>query len=347
MRTLKSVVGLVVLFVLIAAPPAHAWWDWLDDLSGPGKFHGWQFQVRAVCFGGESAPKRILDDLKRARGLIDKLVASSSESPEQLRSDLSAAAQAWRDLAVDLNATTLTFPVLSDDERTKAAAGAQSVQRVLGEVLERVPSGQVEANRFARIDTAPVTTALNMVEADVRLAITRLTQATAAANSSAILVSGCSTSTERRSSIDIAVSVLTAGGNPGFANNEPVRLTMLMPVFSYRVFRDPRYDVLDAGFGGGVYWFTSKGFESISGVVLEPGYLDFNAPSKLRAGSGAMRFLGIPSFRFALIDFPSGFAPAAFAGTGEHNTRIVGELVKSWGVFFTFDPFIKRPPFDK
>jgi hypothetical protein len=40
------------LFVHIALPPsALAWWGWWDELSGPGKFWGFQFETRVFCFG--------------------------------------------------------------------------------------------------------------------------------------------------------------------------------------------------------------------------------------------------------------------------------------------------------
>ena len=146
---------------------------------------------------------------------------------------------------------------------------------------------------------------------------------------------------------------------PGFANGQEIRLTTLMGEFSFRVFTDPRFDVLDAGVGVGAYWFTSPGFDSFSGVVLQPGRLDFHAPTlwstyRLMDRSGMRknavteilrRVAAVPTFRFSVMEFPSGFSPDAFAGTGGHHVQIPGELVKSWSVFLNFEPFLRKAPF--
>src|ERR1700680_2326332 len=50
MRRVRAALILTVLFGLIRPAPAHAWWDWLDELSGPGKFKGWHLEARLVCF---------------------------------------------------------------------------------------------------------------------------------------------------------------------------------------------------------------------------------------------------------------------------------------------------------
>ena len=36
-------------FLFMRPEPAHAWWDWIDQLSGPGPFQGIDFQWRVVC----------------------------------------------------------------------------------------------------------------------------------------------------------------------------------------------------------------------------------------------------------------------------------------------------------
>jgi hypothetical protein len=45
-------VRLACLFVFLSLPvPAHAlFWHWLDELSGPGTFNGYEIEVRLVCF---------------------------------------------------------------------------------------------------------------------------------------------------------------------------------------------------------------------------------------------------------------------------------------------------------
>jgi hypothetical protein len=46
-----------LLFAQMAAPRrAEAWFGWLDQLSGPGKFYGFQVDMRLKCFGARSTP---------------------------------------------------------------------------------------------------------------------------------------------------------------------------------------------------------------------------------------------------------------------------------------------------
>ena len=38
-----------VLLELAIPTPAHAWWEYIEQLSGPGKFYGWDIQFRVYC----------------------------------------------------------------------------------------------------------------------------------------------------------------------------------------------------------------------------------------------------------------------------------------------------------
>ena len=51
MRWLKRSVLLCLLIVVVTPAPAHAWFEWLDRLSGPGYWWGGKVDVRALCFG--------------------------------------------------------------------------------------------------------------------------------------------------------------------------------------------------------------------------------------------------------------------------------------------------------
>jgi hypothetical protein len=49
------IVTFCVVVQLAAPAPAHAWWEWLDQLSGPGPFIGWDFQWRVYCIPEDRA----------------------------------------------------------------------------------------------------------------------------------------------------------------------------------------------------------------------------------------------------------------------------------------------------
>jgi hypothetical protein len=44
------VLSICALLLPMAKPtPAHAWWEFIEPLSGPGRFYGWDIQVRLFC----------------------------------------------------------------------------------------------------------------------------------------------------------------------------------------------------------------------------------------------------------------------------------------------------------
>jgi hypothetical protein len=53
MRHIRAIVLLTTLIQLGAAAPALAWWDWLEQLSGPGPWQGVVFGARLVCIVAE------------------------------------------------------------------------------------------------------------------------------------------------------------------------------------------------------------------------------------------------------------------------------------------------------
>jgi hypothetical protein len=48
-RRVLLTVMFAVSFIVGHPAPAHAWWHWLDELSGPGPFMGAEFQWRLAC----------------------------------------------------------------------------------------------------------------------------------------------------------------------------------------------------------------------------------------------------------------------------------------------------------
>ena len=58
-----TVIALCAVSFLIALPaPAHAWWDWLDELSGPGPFTGFDL----ACCMNDPLPERMVKELTAA-----------------------------------------------------------------------------------------------------------------------------------------------------------------------------------------------------------------------------------------------------------------------------------------
>src|SRR5215217_7607889 len=61
-----------------ATQQAQAWFAWLDNLSGPGPFHGLKFEFRLACFGPESQPVLLSKKLAAAKFLAARLTSTPS-----------------------------------------------------------------------------------------------------------------------------------------------------------------------------------------------------------------------------------------------------------------------------
>lgn len=48
MRRVRTLVGFALLLLAIPSR-AHAWWEFIEEFSGPKKFYGWDVQVRLFC----------------------------------------------------------------------------------------------------------------------------------------------------------------------------------------------------------------------------------------------------------------------------------------------------------
>ena len=58
MRRLCLPLILCAVFLSVLATPAHAIsWEFINDLSGPGPFYGFENEARVWCFGGEPPPE--------------------------------------------------------------------------------------------------------------------------------------------------------------------------------------------------------------------------------------------------------------------------------------------------
>jgi hypothetical protein len=266
MRRVRSAVILGVLFELMWPAPAHAWWDILDQLSGPGKFKGWHLEARLVCF---TEP------------------ATTTTTPATTTTTSTA--------ATPTNTTTTTTTTTAANEKQ-------------GDLVDQNFSGGIT---FSACKVRPGET--------------------------------------RRASIDLGFRLLRytddAASN-AFAGGNSISLSTLVPSFEWRVFTNPRIDVVDAGVGAGVYWFTSLGslpggFNSFSGVIVEPVRLDFHAPTVLTRDHW---WAAIPNLRFGLIVFPGGFDANAFGPlvTGDKARRIDAEWLKNFGIFFDLEPIVRR-----
>jgi hypothetical protein len=118
---------------------------------------------------------------------------------------------------------------------------------------------------------------------------------------------------------------------------------MLIPSYSWRM-----SPYLDAGTGGGIYWFTSPGFapgsvppddlpataglSPFKGVVLDP--IRFDLHLKRKTDKVANAALSGIVVRAGAYWFPGGFDLNAFG----NNQQKPGEIQKRIGLFYDLEP---------
>ena len=94
--------------LLLASAPAHAWWDFIEQLSGPGPFYGWDVEVRLFCVVDkiDTTPgnERVLPADPHPRSAVGVLV-SACTVPK--RKDKASPTYHTRRLAIDVGARVM------------------------------------------------------------------------------------------------------------------------------------------------------------------------------------------------------------------------------------------------
>ena len=122
------------------------------------------------------------------------------------------------------------------------------------------------------------------------------------------------------------------GDTNAFANGETIHFTTLEPAVMFPLVGKQDGLRLDYGFGAGVYWFSSKGFQSFHGAFLEPVRLDLRIPVS------EQHWLRAVVARAGWLHFPAGFDPQAWGGSAGTSSRIGAEWVRTYSVFAEITP---------
>ena len=137
MRRLYVSLVLAGLFQMLSPAPAQAWWEWLDELSGPKGLKGPQFEARLACFGNE-LPAGFVESLSEAAARWQMPSGSTDCCWEAAVRSWKIAEAAWNGTAVALSAgSPKTFGMRAPRprgppaarERTKPEAGSRDKQR--------------------------------------------------------------------------------------------------------------------------------------------------------------------------------------------------------------------------
>jgi hypothetical protein len=320
MRRCDRIAVLCVMALLLSPPRAHAWFAFLDYLSGPGPFYGPKFDARVWCFGAKVPLNEAGRELKSA---VDLTAATKS-----LRSleALEAVKGQWKKFT-DATSRVNTGLNRSDDD------GLETFKSELSILLTARGAGPIY-----EVSTAELLHLLARGEA----LLDHADQESLSIAGTGVFISFCPPEIRRTFSIEGGFTTLQAGSNPFYANNHTIRLNTFTAALSYRPQWKADRDVLDFGVSAGMYRFSSAGFETFRGVIMEP-FVDIHGPSQ-QINAGALQQLASQlTLRLSVVFFPGGFEAAAFGATGDTARRIKGgEGTFSATVFFNLLPTIRR-----
>lgn len=299
MRWLERSVLLCLAMVVLTPAPAHAWFEWLDYLSGPGRFYGVKADVRVYCFG-----KKQPESFSALRTRLLEL----QKTPQEPRAatELLDIQKKIREINVGLNVVDLG-KLAAQEERVRAAAAQPN------EILDGT------------------TAAL----ADLR----DLEKASVAIASGGIFISLCSPEKRRTFAIEAGFTGLGTGGDVNYANNEKIWLTTFTGGLSYRLPLPANRDFIDLGTNVGIYRFYSKGFEDFSGFTVEPFIdFHLPTKFLLDDQPGFTRFLARLTVRAGVSFFPAGFKAEQFASGPAKGDISGSEATTSLTVFYNLRP---------
>lgn len=295
--------GVAFLVQLGVPAPAAAQWGKLEKLSGPGPFHGLVTEFRVACFGPS------LPGFTEADNLFQQALAAGNTV---------------RLLTLDENSNR--WQEVADGWGKAGRAWAQFIDAP----YEDPSVGSLRQRAF---DAESITRDLRQRGYSKSTAISAV----------GVFWSFCSPTKNRRVGLDVGMHVLRNGGQVEYADGAPIELTTLMSSVSWRLFANSNADFVEVSTGGGVYWFTSRGFPSKTGVVLEPVRLTIRAPSSWSAAPPLhiKRLAAVPSFGIGWTMFPAGFEPDDFNATGEKAVRLTREFIPTIYVLVNVQPLLQ------
>jgi hypothetical protein len=137
----------------------------------------------------------------------------------------------------------------------------------------------------------------------------------------------------RWGAIDTGYRSLWTNGDVRFADNNSIRFQTVGATFSYNIFNaHPEGDFIDVAAGGGTYWFSSKGFDTFSGVFWEPVRIEFHPTTSFKRNVKWDQY--IPVIRAGYFYFPR-IEAAKFKAREDIDSDFVLKI----GVFWDFQFF--------
>jgi hypothetical protein len=350
-RLSRYVGALVMVLMLLKPSPAHAWFGWLDEWSGPGGWFGVFVDLRLVCFGPKLGLEGIGDQLDAAAVNLTRALARAranrprSEYEAEFRAAVRSFNEALRRLEVAQTLAGVPAEDLDDVRKTRAAL-LQALKDFDSQLAaqESIPADDIKSRGAAaaqanKDDISTFTTVENALKAiggNKNAYSERIISNIEIQVGTGVFISLCSADNVRRASVEINANQWFTRDNQ-YNNNNWMWFSTIAPSFTWKVASSAQRDFLDLGVSAGVYTVQSKHVDSIAGFVIEPIRADFHGPTAWHSSTNLWkRVASLVTFRLGLTMFPGGFEAGELKPTGpEANTgRIKPELIPTYGIFF-------------
>ena len=320
MRWSKRSVVLCLLALVLTPARADAWFEWLDYLSGPGRWYGYKVDLRVWCSGPQAPWKGL-------REVLDHAIVDSLSSQPEFRG---RAPGEW----------DTVFDKLIDSNHALPLADQQTFE---GEITTM--RGVLQLN-LAGTELRAVPPDVVKMGEDLHRVLDRFERAAASIASTGIFLSLCKNDRTRAFAVELGFTSLQSLSNPAYARDHSIRLHTITAGLSYRIPLPPDRDIIDVGANIGMYRFSSRGFDAFAGLIVEPVFVDLHGPTRLVHAAGLKQLGALFTLRLSLVYFPAGFDGAQFASAPSKPTRISGrDASKSATVFFNLTPLLwRRPP---
>ena len=334
MRWFKRSVVLCLLALVLTPARADAWFEWLDYLSGPGPWYGYKMDLRLWCSGAPAPWKGLRESLDKAVAATLKLqniprsaTAVDQNVLDQLPPDV---ASQWTHVLDELGRSNQVLRMADPkrfDAEISSLRGAVQFKPTVGQTTRVVP---LEVLRVAE---------------GLHKAIDTFERGATTIASTGIFLSACKNDRTRAVAVEVGFTTLQASSNPDYAGDHSIRMNNINVGLSYRFPLPPDRDIIDIGTNVGMYHFSSRGFKSFSGLIVEPVFIDFHGPTRLVEAGGLKQLGALFTVRLSLVMFPGGFDGARFASVASKPARISGrEATPSATVFFNLTPLLWRRP---
>jgi hypothetical protein len=373
-RVFLALIGVAVLQLGFPST-AHAWWEILEQFSGPGRWKGFDVDARLFCLVDSLPPDTKKELVSRMQDFVARMqkaenrprIEISSQIPaEGQRSAFLTAARAevhkwtaaldegerildqWQSNSGRVGDRTAVLRLAFTNVRTRADASLAAVTSATDAWINgRASRAEVDAAvKEAEQDAMRAMDDLQRTADSIQHVVDR--PRVSAAALPGVIYSACRLQRDerRRASFDIGMRFLWTHDDR-YVDGERITFTTIEPAFAWNIIDNPKRDIIEYGIGAGFYWISSKAFPSVTGGFLEPVRFDFHFPTNYAKEDAPLPKKIVRSlvFRVGYLVFPGGFEPDAFLADPLDpvtHRRIGRDWVRYYGIYIDSEVFRKK-----